>query len=143
MKRGALLKRTEFKRNPSGVPAASGILRIHAQQLTALGKKVKSKPARPRSTVAERVHMGRVAVMGCCLCQFLGLGATPAEVHHVRLLHGWGRSGHANTIPLCPAHHRGQPGGVHDMGRAEFAAHYGISEIELLALVIEKLSEKE
>ncbi len=77
--------------------------------------------------------------MPCCLCRHLGLGATPAEVHHVRARHGWGRSSHEDTIPLCPTHHRGQPGGVHDFGQDEFAAHYGISEMDLLDIVRREL----
>lgn len=106
-------------------------------------RKVKAKASQKgKATAAERAHMGRVAAMGCCLCQFLGHGQQAAEVHHVRARHGWGRSGHMNTIPLCPHHHLGQPGGVHDMGREQFAAHYGISETELLARVIDALDIK-
>lgn len=105
------------------------------------GREAKSKPkSAPKSTPAERAHLAAVAAMGCCLCEHLGLGATPAEVHHVRARHGWGRSGHFATIPLCPTHHRGQPGGVHDMGRDEFTAEYGISEIELLERVTLRLN---
>lgn len=130
MNRGtSTLKRTAFK-----TPASSpGILRV-----AAVDRERKTKTAKkvgPRTTAAERAHLGLVAAMGCCLCQHLGLGTTLAEVHHVRARHGWGRSGHFATIPLCPTHHRGQPGGVHDMGRAQFAAHYGISEIQLLEAV--------
>jgi hypothetical protein len=109
---------------------------VQARQRAAPAKKANAKPAqRGRATGAEREHMGRVAALGCCLCQFLGYGHQAAEVHHVRARHGWGRSGHLNTIGLCPLHHRGQPGGVHDMGREQFTAHYGISEIELLGRV--------
>lgn len=129
MQPGTGLKRTAFK-TPANSP---GLLRVAAVQRE---RKAKApKKSTPRTTAAERAHLGMVAAMGCCLCRHLGLGATLAEVHHVRARHGWGRSGHFATIPLCPTHHRGQPGGVHDFGRAEFAAHYGISEIELLEAV--------
>ncbi|MEN9885446.1 MAG: Recombination enhancement, RecA-dependent nuclease [Pseudomonadota bacterium] len=35
--------------------------------------------------------MGRVAALGCIVCRKLGLGATAAEVHHLRG-NGWGRA---------------------------------------------------
>ena len=101
-----------------------------------------TKPSRTQATAAERAHIGAVAAMGCCLCLHLGFGATPAEVHHVRAWHGWGRSGHMNTIPLCPFHHRGEPGGIHSMGRKQFAAYYGISEMELLEAVSLQIASK-
>lgn len=91
------------------------------------------------ATAADRRHLARIAAMGCCLCRHLTGTTTPAEVHHVRVLHGWGRSSHMDTIPLCPPHHTGQPGGVHDMGRDEFERLYGISEIGLLELVRQEL----
>lgn len=91
------------------------------------------------ATAAEKRHLARVQGMGCILCVHLGYGATPAEVHHVRVKHGWGRTSHADTIGLCPPHHRGQPGGVHDMGREEFTERYGVSELELLERVKDEL----
>lgn len=42
--------------------------------------------------------------IGCVCCKLQGRYAVP-EVHH--LLSGGRRRGHAATIPLCPAHHRG------------------------------------
>lgn len=94
---------------------------------------------RRTANAAERRHLGRVAAMPCCLCMLLDGSQTPAEVHHVRARHGWGRSSHEDVIPLCPTHHRGQPGGVHDFGRDEFTAHYGISEMDLLDVVKREL----
>ncbi len=100
------------------------------------GRKISAKPSRSnKPTVVEKAHMGKVAAMGCCLCAHLNYGFSLAEVQHVRVKHGWGRSGHMATIPLCTEHHTGQPGGIHDMGRMQFAEHYGISELDLLALV--------
>lgn len=79
--------------------------------------------------------MGAVAALGCIVCRHChGIHDTPAEVHHVRLNHGWGRSGHETSIPLCPEHHTGKTG-VHSMGRAEFSRMHGYSEIDLLAIV--------
>lgn len=134
MKPGKPLARTPFKRQ-TPMPT-TGMLSLYSHQRTAPAKKAKANPAQSgRATSAERAHMARVAALGCCLCAHLNYGHTAAEVHHVRARHGWGRSGHLNTIPLCPRHHRGQPGGVHDLGREQFTAHYGISEIELLEKV--------
>lgn len=90
------------------------------------------------ATAMEKAYMAKVASLGCQLCIFLEYGATPAEVHHCRTKHGWGRSNHMDTIGLCPEHHRGQPGGIHDFGRQEFEDHYGISEMQLLDVVKQK-----
>ena len=93
------------------------------------------------STAAERRHLAAVAAMGCICCKHChGISDTPAQVHHVRLNHGWGRSGHLMTIPLCPEHHEGKTG-VHSMGRDEFEHMHGYSEIDLLAIVQTELGE--
>lgn len=123
---------------------ATGFLRTRVKELGAVVKiKRAMKQGRPQASADERKHLAAVAAMGCCLCIHLEFGPTPAEVHHVRARHGWGRSGHFATIPLCPTHHRGQPGGVHDMGREEFTKHYGVSEMELLERVTQQLSNGE
>jgi hypothetical protein len=93
------------------------------------------------STAAEKRHLARVAAMPCCLCVHLGWGETSAEVHHVRTKHGWGRSSHFDTIPLCAFHHRDGQHGVHGMGRDEFTNLYGISELELLERTKQELQE--
>lgn len=128
------LKRTPFQRKAPIKGAA--FLRVEKKEAATSAKAGRGmKKRRPASTAAEKAHMAAVAALGCILCHHLGFGLSPAEVHHVRVNHGWGRSGHFNTIPLCPAHHRGQPFGVHDMGREEFTARYGISELDLLGVV--------
>ncbi len=110
--------------------------RVEKKEAAASSKAARGmKAKRPAATAEEKRHLAAVATLGCILCQHLDFGPTPAEVHHVRERHGWGRSGHFATIPLCPAHHRGQPFGVHDMGRSEFTARYGISEMDLLGVV--------
>lgn len=61
-------------------------------------------------SAAGKRHMGRVAVLPCCLC-----GAHGVEVHHVRTGEAAGmaqRPPDMLTIPLCPSCHRG-PMGVH------------------------------
>ena len=47
--------------------------------------------------------------LGCIACRILGFYTQP-DVHHV--LSGGRRTGHQNTIPLCPWHHRGIRPGV-------------------------------
>lgn len=42
--------------------------------------------------------------IGCIACRILGVHSQ-ADVHHV--LTGGRRTGHQDTIPLCPYHHRG------------------------------------
>ncbi len=84
------------------------------------------------ATAAERRYMGRVAALGCAVCRRLGLGETPAIVHHQRTGQGRIRASHYRTAPLCPTHHQHSGVGLHDMGRDEFAAMYGVSEVELV-----------
>lgn len=80
------------------------------------------------TTSAEREHLGKVASLGCIVCRNLGLGKTPAEVHHLRAFAGTGqRAKHKQTIPLCAAHHRTGAGGAIAFHRApgQFQATYG------------------
>lgn len=56
----------------------------------------KKKPA----TAAEKRYMGRVAALGCCICE------GPALIHHCGTYIGGGRD-HMKTIPLCHYHHDG------------------------------------
>jgi len=91
------------------------------------------------STAAEKRHMQKVAEMGCIVCSHIyGHQDTPAQVHHARARHGWGRTSHLMTIPLCVEHHTGKTG-VHSMGRDEFEQMHGYSEFRLLEIVQEKL----
>ena len=91
------------------------------------------------ATAADRRRLAAVAALDCELCLHLGYHGTPAEVHHVRVSHGWGRTSHKASIPLCPPHHRDPIIGVHGMGRDEFTAMYGISELELLERTNERV----
>jgi hypothetical protein len=91
------------------------------------------------ATAEEKRHLARVAALDCIVCREIGYEGTRAEIHHVRVNHGWGRSGHKNVIPVCPTHHRDQTLGIHGMGREEFKDMYGRSELEFLDLVNERV----
>jgi hypothetical protein len=85
---------------------------------------------RPMTTAAERRHLGRVAELGCVVCQ------KPATVHHVTS-DGFQRLSrtHQRITPLCPTHHMIQFGpreSVEALGHAGFHATYGI-DLLLLA----------
>jgi Recombination enhancement, RecA-dependent nuclease len=90
-------------------------------------------------TKAEKEHLNRVQALGCCICSRLGYPDSPALIHHVHVNFGWGRTSHFDVIPLCQIHHSSPNESVHGMGRAEFTAMFGISELELLAEVKEKV----
>ena len=82
-------------------------------------------------------HMSRVAELGCILCHKLGLGHTPAELHHV--FDSAARSDWL-VIPLDPEHHRGATG-FHGLGQRAFERRYKTSEAELLGMTIEALAK--
>ena len=90
-----------------------------------------------RRTTKDKAHLDRVAALDCIVCRNQGLGATPAEIHHIRTGYGWGqRAPDTESIPLCVIHHRRPAGGeaaYHDSPK-EFQARYG-SELELLEQV--------
>jgi hypothetical protein len=50
----------------------------------------------------EREHLNKVAGFGCIVCHNLGLGETPAEIHHVGNGTLSKRASNYETIPLCP-----------------------------------------
>ena len=87
------------------------------------------KPA----TAAEKRHMGKVAEMGCLICQ------APAQVHHVHG-HAFGSKSNWRVVPLCYLHHHMGPFGhcVH-MGTKTFEKNYMTQEA-MLAIVNERLS---
>ena len=78
-------------------------------------------------------HMGRVARVPCVLCARMGLGETPAQVHHLK--YGQGASDRADdmlTVALCPEHHTGASG-VHKLKEHGLYLRYRCSELDLLA----------
>ncbi len=92
-------------------------------------------------TANERLHLSRVAALGCIVCRNLGYGMTPAEVHHIRTGQGLKRASHFETLPLCHAHHRtGGYGVAFHAGKEAFEANYG-TELELLQQTREVIDE--
>lgn len=88
------------------------------------------------TTSAERMHLGRLAALGCILCHRNGYPGTPAEIHHPRTGTGAGRkASHYDAIPLCPYHHRSSNEALHAMGRKAWERHHGVAELELLDMV--------
>lgn len=91
-------------------------------------------------SAAGKRHMARVARVPCVLCRRMGLGDTPAQVHHLKF--GTGVSDRAPdvlTIALCPAHHTG-PEGVHTLKERGLRLRYNVSELDLLADTLEALA---
>jgi len=81
------------------------------------------------STATEKRHMGRVAALGCLICQ------QPANVHHIRTER---IKSDFLVIPLCREHHQGDFS-IH-MSKRQFEGVYG-SELHLLAQTIERLTK--
>ena len=128
------MKRTPLKRTTALKPGTSSLKRsapMSPSSMRERATKPKFKSRKPAKTKAESAYLGRAASLGCALCRHLGLGQTPAEIHHPRTGTGAGqRAAHGDGFPLCPEHHRGNTG-LHGMGRKAFEAHYGITELEL------------
>ena len=83
--------------------------------------------------------MGRVAKVPCVLCARMGLGESPAVVHHLK--YGTGASDRARdvlTIALCREHHVGKSG-VHVLKEKGLRLRYNCSELDLLADTLEAL----
>lgn len=87
-------------------------------------------------TKAEKLHLSRVAALGCIVCAQLGYPDSPAGIHHIRTGQGAGqRAGHFHTIPLCPIHHQtGGYGVAYHAGPQAWENNFG-TETELLAQV--------
>ena len=83
-------------------------------------------------TKEEKKWMSAVADLGCIVC-LDEHGFVPCHVHHI-LVNGK-RSGHLNTIGLCPTHHESGIRNAFAVSRhpfrREFEARYG-TEWELL-----------
>lgn len=81
-------------------------------------------------------YMDTVAGQGCVLCDYLGIGFTPAQLHHPRVQQGAAeRAPNLCVVPLCPEHHTGATG-VHGLGVHGFAARYRLDELDLLAMTL-------
>jgi hypothetical protein len=88
-----------------------------------------------QATRLEREWMAAVADMGCIACELAGDHGTPAQVHHVHVEFGWGRTSHYATIPLCKTHHTDGPMAVHVLSRDNFTRCHGVSELQMLEIV--------
>lgn len=89
---------------------------------------------------ADRIRDTAIREIGCICCLREGLGATPAEKHHLLTtgLHGNGkRRGEQFTVGLCQYHHRGigNPAQFRSPSLAReprsFRARYGDDEVLL------------
>lgn len=87
------------------------------------------------TTKSEKEHYGKIAKLGCVLCNYLRHGFTECEIHHIRRFGG--KRANAPVIGLCPEHHRGNTG-VHGLGAKGFEKHYQIGQEDLLEMT-EKL----
>jgi hypothetical protein len=142
--RSAPMKRSGFKTKPDAkglsrsTPLAKQSKKVIARALEKGSGKAYStlKSSRPYVSAADLRYMERVRGLGCICClACYGIADTPAIVHHLRTGQGKMKAAHTNTMPLCPRHHQDSGVGVHDMGRPQFAALHGKSEVELLHLV--------
>lgn len=89
---------------------------------------------------AARLHMSRVAALGCLICRRLGYGHVPAQLHHVAS--GSGLRSDFAVAPLCEEHHEGSSG-IHGMGVKAFVRAYklpGETEYGLLIWVNQDLA---
>ena len=87
--------------------------------------------------------MGRVAELGCFLCNKLGYGYVGAQIHHLREGQGMGqRNSNYVVIPLCDRHHANSSvDGIHGQRRAWKLAQ--VDEIDALAWTIGRLNGHE
>ena len=90
----------------------------------------------------DRLHLSKVAALGCIACRKLGYEESPAEIHHIRTGMGMGqRNTNFKTIPLCARHHRADKNAIHQ-SRNRFELDFG-TELELLVEVQELLGIEE
>lgn len=87
-------------------------------------------------TKAEKLHLSRVAALGCIVCRNEYGQHTPAAIHHIRAGQGMSqRAGHFEVIPLCSLHHQNGGHGVAiHAGQRTWESLYG-TERELLIQV--------
>ncbi len=92
------------------------------------------------TTKAEKRYMNRVAELGCYLCQHLGYGQTPAQLHHLREGMGMAqRNSDFLVVPLCDRHHANYSlDGIH--GGREAWKRAQVGEIDALAWTIAALN---
>jgi hypothetical protein len=71
-----------------------------------LQRPVTTKPPKQKK---DPGHLGRVAELGCCICQEYGMQQLSAtQVHHcIHGRYGFRKAPDHETIPLCEGHHQG------------------------------------
>ena len=86
------------------------------------------------ATKAEKIHMDKVASLGCYVC------LRPASLHHIRYPGlGMGRkSSNFEVVPLCYDHHQGKHS-IH-LDKKNFEKNFG-TEKEILKNVLTRLNE--
>ncbi|OWO84002.1 hypothetical protein B5C26_02905 [Photorhabdus luminescens] len=92
-------------------------------------------------TKSEKQWLSDVASLGCICCRNMGLGASFAEIHHVRTGQGIAqRADNFSVLPLCIPHHRAcYSTGFHAAPRTWQKIHG--TELELLAQVKREVYE--
>ena len=91
----------------------------------------------------KKDHYGRLARLGCALCNKAGIKETDTavEIHHIRR-YGQKRD-NSESIPLCAWHHRlDSHTSVHGLGHKGFEKYWGFSEEDLLKEVNDLLQKK-
>lgn len=89
-------------------------------------------------SVLSDLHKSRVARLSCVCCIFLdGTITTQVEVHHIERPPRTEVSDFL-VLPLCAEHHRGYTG-VHGRSRQGFEKLHGVTQLQLLGLVISML----
>jgi hypothetical protein len=88
--------------------------------------------------MGARDHLARIHRLPCILCDYLGLGDSPSEAHHLESVRDADSS--YSVCPLCAEHHRGATG-IHGLHRRAFYARYHLSEIDLMGLTIQMLDK--
>lgn len=88
-------------------------------------------------SVLSAMHIDRVSRLPCVACKvLLGVDTRPIEVHHIE------SSRHPFSdfivLPLCFEHHQGFTG-VHGRHRLGFEKLHGVTQIQLLGVVISML----
>jgi len=96
-----------------------------------------------RATASESRYLGRVAMLPCVLCTYLGMHQYSRTcAHHIKEGTGIGeRSQHWLAVALCEEHHQGASG-IHGLGTKGFYTRYKLDELDLLALTIQALHFK-
>ncbi len=91
---------------------------------------------RGHKTPEEAAYIERCIAAGCLLSHLkLGISGEPAIFHHQRTGTGAGCiARHADGFALAPVWHDQGNLSLHKMGRKAFERHWGITELELVAI---------